>query len=70
MIGEIERLVLDRGYGYVLVRGERTPRFFHKTAVIDTAFEALFVGQKVEFEADEGSGRGPRAELVRVVSRV
>ena len=61
--GTIKRLN-ERKFGFVL--GERGELFFHQSALQGTTFEALSVGQQVEYE--EGSGpKGLRAENVRLV---
>ncbi len=59
--GVIKRLT-DRGFGFIL--GEHGELFFHRSALLDTTFEELNTGQRVEYE--EGTGpKGPRAENVR-----
>ena len=61
--GTIKRLN-ERKFGFVL--GEQGELFFHQSALQGTTFEALSVGQQVEYE--EGSGpKGLRAENVRLV---
>jgi CspA family cold shock protein len=61
--GTIKKLT-DRGFGFI--EGERGEIFFHSSSVEGTTFEALSVGQQVEYE--KGSGpKGPRAEHVRPV---
>jgi CspA family cold shock protein len=61
--GTIKKLV-DRGFGFI--DGEKGDLFFHQSAVEGTTFEALSVGQQVEYE--EGSGpKGPCAENVKLV---
>ena len=62
--GTIKKLISDKGFGFI--EGERGDIFFHMSAVEGTSFEALSIGQQVEYE--EGSGpKGPRAENVRLV---
>ncbi len=61
--GSIKKLT-NKGFGFI--EGERGDIFFHHSALEGTTFEALSVGQQVEYE--EGSGpKGPRAENVKVV---
>jgi len=61
--GTIKRLT-DRKFGFIL--GERGELFFHQSALQGTTFEALSVGQQVEYEEESGP-KGPRAENVRLV---
>ena len=61
--GVIKKLVSDKGFGFIEGEGGGD-LFFHCSEVADGAFEALSVGQKVEYEAGEGP-KGPRAENVR-----
>ena len=49
--GTIKKLT-DRGFGFI--EGERGDIFFHHSALEGTDFDALSVGQQVEYE--EGSG--------------
>ena len=62
--GTIKKLVADRGFGFIA--GDRSGKdlFFHVSAVKDTPFESLFVGQNVEFESETGP-KGARASFVR-----
>ena len=61
--GTIKKLT-DRGFGFI--DGEKGDIFFHSSSLEGTTFDALTVGQQVEYE--EGSGpKGPRAENVRLV---
>jgi cold shock protein len=62
--GTIKKLVSDKGFGFI--SGERGDLFFHHTALVDTAFEALQEGQNVEYTEGEGP-KGPRAESVKPV---
>lgn len=62
--GKIQRLVADRGFGFISSEGGDI--FFHHSVVQDTTFEALNEGQTVEYEAESGS-KGPRATSVRPV---
>jgi cold shock protein len=62
--GTIKRLT-DRGFGFI-----ETPSgkdlFFHSSALQGVSFDALQVGQRVEFT--EGMGpKGAHAEVVRVL---
>lgn len=60
--GTVKKLVSDRGFGFI--ESERGELFFHHSAVLDTAFESLHEGQKVEYEEGQGQ-KGPRATSVK-----
>jgi len=61
--GTIQRLVLDKGFGFV--RDETgVDHFFHRSAVHGVAFETLHEGQRVDFNEVQ-SDKGPRADDVR-----
>jgi len=62
-LGTIKRLN-ERKFGFIL--GERGELFFHQSALQDTSFEDLRVGQQVEYDEELGP-KGPRAENVRLV---
>ena len=62
--GTIKKLVSDKGFGFI--QGDRGDMFFHHSAVRGTTFEALNVGQVVEYEEGQGP-KGPRAESVTPV---
>ncbi len=61
--GKIKKLV-DRSFGFI--EGEQGELFFHCSAVKGTTFEALRVGQGVEYTVGRGP-KGPRAESVSVI---
>ena len=64
--GTVKRLVSDRGFGFIqLAAGDDV--FFHRSALVDGAFEDLIVGQSVTFMVGKGV-KGPRAEKVQVGS--
>ena len=60
--GTIKRLT-DRGFGFIDM-GDGKDIFFHMSSVIDTSYDELREGQKVEFDVGDGP-KGPRAENVR-----
>lgn len=62
--GTIKKLA-EKGFGFIA--SDRGDIFFHMSAVENSRFEDLAVGQKVEYEIGQGP-KGPRAENVRVVS--
>ncbi len=62
--GTIAR-VTDRGFGFIKVQGQDDV-FFHSSALQDTTFDNLRVGQQVEFEIEKDPrGKGDRAANVR-----
>jgi len=63
--GTIKKLVQDRGFGFI--SGGDAEVFFHHTSVADEGFDNLQVNQAVEYEVEEGDGRGkgPRASSVK-----
>ena len=62
--GTIQRLVFDKGFGFVKAENG-TEYFFHQSACTDARFDSLREGQSVTFEAGQGP-KGPRAENIRV----
>jgi CspA family cold shock protein len=65
MNGELVRIFVDRGFGYI--KGEDGVDYFvHRSAFLgDAVFETARPGLRVTFEAIR-SPKGPRAENVRV----
>lgn len=62
--GTIKRIT-DRGFGFIGLEG-KDDVFFHSTALMDTTFDELRVGQQVEFEIEaDPRGKGDRAANVR-----
>jgi CspA family cold shock protein len=65
--GTIKKVVADRGFGFI--SGERGDVFFHHSVVQDSGFDQLQEGQAVEYELEQGGGKGggkgPRASSVR-----
>ena len=66
MKGFIKKLVPERGFGFITGQ-DGVDRFFHRSAVAGS-FDDLDEGADVEFDADDGSAKGPRAEAVRAVA--
>lgn len=66
MEGEIRRVILDKGFGFI--RGsDGRERFFHRSALEPAVeFADLREGQRVTFR-DEAGAKGPRAEDVRIL---
>jgi CspA family cold shock protein len=67
-LGWIERIVADKGYGFIAPSGGGPDVFFHRSTLEDGAFEQLREGQVVSFEtAPSAMGdRGPKAAWVRL----
>ena len=64
MTGKIQRLVSEKGFGFISA-GEGKEYFFHSSACSGTPFDSLQTGQTVSFDVGHGP-KGPRAENVRV----
>ena len=64
MNGKIKRLIADKKFGFIVGDGNKE-YFFHASALKNTRFDDLEVGQEVEFEDSEGE-KGPRAEDIYV----
>jgi CspA family cold shock protein len=64
--GTIKKIVADKGFGFIAGADRGKDLFFHVSAVKDTNFEALYEGQNVEFESEQGP-KGARASVVRPV---
>lgn len=67
MTGTIKRLVVDKGFGFIL-GADGTEYFFHQSALADPrsptrGFDALQEGDSVTFDPTLGP-KGPRAEHV------
>lgn len=63
--GTIKRLT-DRNFGFIGL-DDRDDVFFHASALQDTSFDDLRVGQQVEFDVEnDPRGKGDRAANVRV----
>ena len=56
----------DRGFGFITREGETKDLFFHSKDLVGVTFDALQVGQTVEFEVVQGE-KGPAAKGVKLV---
>jgi cold shock protein len=65
MNGTIKRLVLDKGFGFIL-GDDQQEYFMHRSAIRGEAFEQLREGQAVAFDGTRGD-KGLRAENVRLL---
>jgi len=63
MEGTIDKLIEDKGFGFIKVEGEEKGLFFHKNELKGVTFEELKVGDKVSFEKAD-SPKGPNATNV------
>ena len=61
--GTIKKIIADKGFGFI--EGDGGDIFFHHSALIGVAIEALREGQTVEYEVGRGP-KGPRAENVKL----
>lgn len=59
MMGTIKRLT-DKGFGFITPDGQDKDVFFHMSSLVDSQFDDMRVGDKVNFETEE-SDKGPRA---------
>ncbi len=64
--GIIARLT-DKGFGFITREGEAKDLFFHSNELVNTTFDALREGDKLEFEVAD-SPKGPNAVKVSKVS--
>ncbi len=66
MLGQIKRIVRDKGFGFVASE-DGIDRFFHQSAVSrNDSFDEMSEGDAVSFE-DDRSPKGPRAKNVNRV---
>ena len=59
--GTVKKVIADKGFGFI--EGDSGDIFFHHSALIGVAIEALREGEKVKYEVGRGP-KGPRAENV------
>ena len=59
--GKIKKIVSDKGFAFI--EGERGDIFFHHSALVGVAIEALQEGDLVKYDVGQGP-KGPRAENV------
>ncbi len=62
--GKINKLVRDRGFGFIDDTDGRQV-FFHQSSLVGIGFDALTGDEAVEFEV-ENSPKGPRAVNVNI----
>ena len=58
----------DRGFGFIMPEGAsgRNDLFFHSTAVMDSTFDQLQVGQRVSFDEEPDPRDASRRRAVNV----
>jgi CspA family cold shock protein len=61
--GTVRQLMTDRGFGFIRTEGKED-LFFHRSQLQGVDYNALRVGQQVEFEI--GQGRNGRQQALRV----
>jgi len=66
-LGWIERIVADKGYGFIGPSGGGADIFFHRSTVENNGFEQLREGQGVSFELAPADAEecGPKAAMVQ-----
>ena len=62
--GKIKKLIRDRGFGFIS-DSEGKEVFFHRSALVGIAFDALKGDENVQFDVEQ-SDKGPRAVNVSV----
>ncbi len=67
MEGTIKKLVSDKGFGFISVKGQQKDTFFHASALVNSEFDTLQEGERVSFEIEQGA-KGPKAANIRVLS--
>ena len=65
MNGNVKRIVVDRGFGF-LSGEDGQEYFFHRSSLEGLRFEDLQEGDRVAFDEEPGSPKGPRARGVRL----
>ncbi len=66
--GTIDRLVRERGFGFIRPKQGRGNVFFHQSSLRGVRFEALNEGDAVSYDEEQGP-KGPRATAVRAVGK-
>ena len=67
--GKVKKIVHEKGFGFIQPQSG-SDVFFHNTSVADGGFDRMNEGQQVEFEVEQGGGKGgkgPRATSVKPV---
>ncbi len=67
--GTIKSMLYDKGFGFIApdgASGRGTDLFFHQSAVVDTNFDSLREGQRVEFTQEPDPRNTSRQRAVNV----
>lgn len=64
--GKIKKLARERTFGFINDADDGREIFFHKDSLLDIEYNALTVGQKVQFEIEDYRN-GPRAVNISIV---
>lgn len=67
-VGVVQRIVAQKGFGFVKAANATQEFFFHRSAIDDGVFEDMYAGQTVTFIAAMGE-KGPRAEHIHISDR-
>ena len=59
--GKVKKVMSDKGFGFI--EGQGGDIFFHHSALVGVAIEALREGEQVKYDVGRGP-KGPRAENV------
>ena len=62
--GKVKKVIADKGFGFI--EGEGGDIFFHHSALVGVAIEAMNEGDNVTYDVGQGP-KGPRAENVERV---
>ena len=69
--GTIKSLISDRGFGFILPeqrQADSKDLFFHRSDMQGSSFEALSVGQQIEYDLGRDERKGtPKATNVRLL---
>ncbi len=57
------KTLTDKGFGFLAMGGGEKDLFFHAKSLKNTTFDALEVGDELEFDVEEGE-KGPMATNV------
>jgi len=66
-VARVDRLLADKGYGFLVTPDERQI-YFHRDSVLNGSFRRLRVGTLVSFVEEQGE-KGPQASTVRIVGK-
>lgn len=69
-VGTVKKLLLDKHFGFIAPAQGGADVFFHGSTVAGSQFGELLLGQRVEYEVENGdaSDRGLRAAKVRPIN--